>query len=100
MEYQPIVCSLPTGDAARQALEWHDLADRAVAIDHHGDGVSMAFDIALAEAVEDLARREATCCASLTTETVRTPEHVRVTIRSDDPAAQPVIRVLTGLVSG
>ncbi len=92
----PIACTLSPGGAVSQLAEWAALRSHAVADEPVPGGRRLSFPIDLAPTVEDLARREAACCAFLTIETHRAGELIRVEITSEDPAARPVIEVLTG----
>lgn len=93
---QPIACTLPTGDAARQVQEWADLQNDVRTSEALDRGVALTFDIALAERVEDLAAREAACCGFLSITTHRGSDSVRMEITSDNPDAAPIIALLAG----
>ena len=98
MSYEPIACKLADADASRQALEWSDLRNHAVATEQLEHGVALTLELELADAIDDLAAREAVCCSFLSIATTRTAEHVRATIESENPDALPVIEALTRLV--
>jgi len=93
----PIACTLSVSDASRQATEWIDLQKRATSSESLPDGAALTFPEALADRVEDLASREAACCAFLTINTTRERGLVRVEVTSEDPDARPVITMLTGV---
>jgi hypothetical protein len=93
---EPVACSLTTADAARQALEWTDLRRHAITIEARAGGAAMTFALDLADDVEDLAAREAACCAFLSITTNRMADVVRLEITSDDPDAHTVIEALAG----
>ncbi len=95
--HDPIACSLTTKDAARQGLEWSDLQRRALTATRIDGGAAMSFDAELADSVEDLAAREASCCGFLSITTRRTHGEVRLEITADNPAARPVIEAMAGL---
>ncbi len=93
---EPLACSLANDNAAQQALEWADLGRHAVATERLEGGVAMTFRIDLADAVEDLAAREAECCGFLSLATTRNANTVRLEITSDHPDAYLVIEALAG----
>ena len=95
--HDPIVCSLTTKDAARQGLEWTDLQGHALTATRIDGGAVMTFDAELADSVEDLAAREASCCGFLSITTMRSDDAVQLEITSDNPAAHPVIDAMAGL---
>ncbi len=94
--YQPISCSLPTVDAARQSLEWLDLRRHAIRTERLDDGIAMTFGVDLADSIEDLADREASCCGFLSIITTRTESEIRLAVTSQDPDVLPVIELLAG----
>lgn len=95
--FEPIACSLPLREAARQAGEWHELQGRALRLENLQDGISVVYPLDLAEMVEDLVAREAACCAWLSLETRRESDGIRVRLTSPDPVARPVIEALIGI---
>jgi len=95
--YEPLACSLTTADAARQGLEWTDLQGHALTVERIDGGAAMTFAVDLADSVEDLAAREASCCGFLSITTRRTHGEVRLEIISDNPDALPVIEVMAGI---
>jgi hypothetical protein len=95
----PIACSLPMRSAARQAVEWADLRPYAVEAEDIENGIAITFAIAAADTVEDLADREARCCAFLSLATTREPDAIRLDITSADPEARPVIEALAALAA-
>ena len=94
----PIACTLPPGGAEAQLGEWRSLRAHLVADEPIPGGRRLSFPIDLAPEVEDLAVREAACCAFLAIETHREADLVRVEISSEDPAAAPIIEALAGAV--
>ena len=92
----PITCTLDGDRAAAQLDEWAAL--RNVLIDSMPvpGGVRMAFPADRADAVRDLARREAACCAFLELTVAAEDDTVSVTVTSEDPQARPVIELLAG----
>ena len=96
----PIECSLPTAEAANQALEWSDLGTRLLRSDRLDDGVSLTFPAEMADSVKDLAVREAECCGFLSIATSLDGQTVRLEITSDNPDHQPVIDVLARMIGG
>jgi hypothetical protein len=95
--FEPIACSLPLRDAARQAGEWTDLHDRIVRLDYADGKYVVEYPIGMADEVEDLAEREASCCAWLSIATSRQPETIRLELQSENPDARPVIEALMGI---
>lgn len=51
----------------------------------------MTFPVDLYDSVNDLAKREAECCAFLAITTTRSERETRLEISSDDPDAAPII---------
>lgn len=96
-KFEPIACSLPVREAAKQAGEWHDLHGRAKTVEKIEDGVSVVYPLELASQVEDLVAREAACCAWLSLETEQDDLGIRVRLTSADPDAWRVIEALLGM---
>lgn len=94
---EPIACSLPLRDAAKQAGEWTDLHNRIVRSESGGGRYMVEYPIALADEVEDLAAREASCCAWLSIATKRQSETIRLELESENPEAGSVIEALLGI---
>ena len=94
--HDPIACSLTTKDAARQGLEWADLQRHALTATRIDGGAAMTFAVDLADSVEDLAAREASCCGFLSITTRRTQGEVRLEITADNPDAHPLIEAMAG----
>lgn len=92
----PVACTLTTKDATRQVLEWSELRGRALDIETLVDGVAMTFPAKHAAAVEDLAAREAACCAFLTITTTHQDGIVRVDITTPDSVGIGVIDMIAG----
>ena len=93
-EFEPIACSLPLREAAKQAGEWHDLSGRALQIEEIDGGLSVVYPSNLISEVEDLVAREAACCAWLSIETSPSEEGIRINVTSTNPDARPVIEAL------
>jgi len=93
----PIVCTLANTDAARQALEWVDLQHQATAVLAIEGGVRMTLPASRLDDVEDLAHREAGCCAFLTINTSVSNDILTLDITTPNPDALPVIAALAGL---
>lgn len=93
----PVACSLSTNDAARQVLEWAELRSRARSTEPLDDGASMTFPDEFADAVDDLARREAACCAFLTINTTQRDGVVVVEITTANPDGVGVIDMIAGI---
>ena len=95
--HQPIACTLTTKEASIQLLEWVDLQHRATAVAPIERGVRMTLPASLVTDVEDLARREAGCCAFLTIDTSLAGDVLTLDISSANPDALPVIHALAGI---
>jgi hypothetical protein len=95
--FEPIACSLPLRDAAKQAGEWTDLHNRIVRFESKDGRYVVEYPIAIAEEVENLVAREASCCAWLTISTSRQSETIRLELESENPDARPVIEALIGI---
>lgn len=90
----PIACSLSARETRDQIGEWRALSARRVVSERIEGGYAVTFDPEVAPAVEDLARREAACCAFLTIDVARTEHGVRLIMTSENPDALPVIEML------
>lgn len=95
----PIACTLTNSEAAEQALAWVDLQHRASAVTAIESGVRMTLPAAVLADVQDLARREADCCAFLAINTTVIGDELALDITSSNPDALPVIAALSGLTS-
>jgi len=95
--HEPIACSLTTKNAARQYLEWVDLQRHVLTVERIDDGAVMTFHAQLADSVEDLAAREASCCGFLSIKTMRSHGEVRVEITADNPDAYALIEAMAGV---
>ncbi|MEA1902023.1 MAG: hypothetical protein U9N56_00695 [Actinomycetota bacterium] len=95
--HQPLACTLSSVDVANQGTEWADLRANALASDPIDGGAVMTFPVGMADIVEDLARRERSCCSFLTITTKNDRDGVRLEITSDHPNAKPVIEAFTGV---
>lgn len=92
-----VVCTLTSKAAAAQAFEWVDLRERASTVTPIENGVRMTLPASLVESVEDLARRERSCCAFLTIETSIVDEVLTLDLASPNSDALPVIDALAGV---
>ena len=97
----PIACTLTVEGAATQLDEWADLGRRALLrSEPTTTGARVWFDAAYRAQVDDLARRESTCCAFLTIDVEDADdETVSLSIGSQDPDARPVIDALLASIS-
>ena len=94
---QPVVCTLTTKELAERSLEWDDLAPVALSREALPDGARATFALADADAIEDLASREMTCCGTwLRIETSRT-DVLEMELTTDNPEGLGLIRAMTGL---
>ncbi len=94
----PVACTLTTKEQATRAVEWSDLRGRALSATRVEGGVALSFPIELADVVEDLAAREATCCTFLALATTRRTNDLRLVVTSENPEAGPVIDLVAGFV--
>lgn len=93
----PVACTLSADRARFQVQEWVDLQALATSTQATRSGASMVFPSSLAPTVEDLARRERTCCGFLTITTVLVGDELTLEITTADREALPVIAALTGV---
>ena len=95
----PIACTLPPTDAARQGLEWIDLARESSVSQPLPNGWALEFPASQLSAVEDLVKREAACCAFLSFQLTHDDESIRLEVTTENPAAEPMIASLLGSAS-
>ena len=95
--HEPIACTLTTKDATSQFFEWTDLQRHALTTTRIDGGAVMTFDPELADSIEDLAAREASCCGFLSITTLRSDNEVRLEITADNPDAHALIEAMTGV---
>ena len=95
--HDPSACSLTPTNAARQYLEWIDLQRHVLTVERIDDGAVMTFHAELADSVEDLAAREASCCGFLSINTMRSHGEVRLEITADNPDAYALIEAMAGV---
>lgn len=93
----PVACTLTDKDMTKQALEWVDLQGRATEVIAIEGGVRMTLPASMLADVEDLARREAQCCAFLRIDTSTVGDVLTLDIASANPDALPVISALAGI---
>lgn len=60
----PVTCTLTRKDLEERSIEWADVRTLAISHERLADGARSVFAAAHAEAVEDLAARERSCCGS------------------------------------
>ena len=93
-----VACSLDATAMAGRGGEWRELLDAAaVATEVIPGGARIWLAAGAKDAVDDLARREAECCAFLDFEVALDGGRVRLDITSPTPEAQGVIAALAGL---
>lgn len=92
----PIACSLSARESRDQIGEWRALSAHRLTSERIEGGYAVTFDTETAPVVEDLARREAACCAFLTIDAAHTEHGLRLTMTSENPDALPVIELLVG----
>lgn len=92
----PIVCTLPVDAATEQVLEWSAIQHHALAVTAIAGGVRMTLPATMVDGVEDLARRESSCCAFLTLGTSVIDDVLTLEVTSPNPDALPVIEAMAG----
>ena len=92
----PVACTATPVDAAAQLGEWAEVRASATAIEPLPNGVALSLPIDQHERVDDLAGREAMCCAFLSFATTVVDGRLRLEITTDDPNGVPVADLLAG----
>jgi len=93
----PVACTLTTKEAQSQALEWADLQGHAISAEAIEGGARLTLPASLAGQVEDLVRRESSCCSFLDITMSVHDKELTLDVSSLDPNAQPVIAALSGV---
>ena len=93
---KPIACTLSPVDANDQLAQWSELRQLARKTERLAHGVAMTFAESEHDAVLDVAKREATCCAFLSFATGVSDGELRLEITSAQSDAWPVIATLSG----
>ncbi len=94
---EPIVCTIPTGKANDQLVEWADLQHRASNVIAVDGGVRMTLPATMSDQVRYLVRREASCCAFLTLDITVVDDDLILEVTAANPDALPVISMLAGI---
>ena len=86
--FEPVVCTLPTGDAARRRAEVAALVRRAQAVAETSCGVMLTYagDDDTARALLDFVLFERRCCAQFTYQLRFAPDQSRMQLEVDGPA--------------
>ena len=93
-----IECSLTGNDMVEQAFSWRELGARALSRERIPNGVSAIYDLSLSDSVEDLARREMSCCGSwLTLITRRESDVIRLEVTSENSDGLAMFVSMAGL---
>jgi len=93
----PIVCTLTTKDRSARSVEWTDVASLALTGEPLPNGARSTFGLNDADAIEDLAERERSCCGSwLRIETART-DVLTMTVTTDNADGLELIRSMAGV---
>jgi hypothetical protein len=93
----PVVCTLTTKALAERSLEWSDIRPMALSNEALPTGARSTYRLADADAIEDLATREISCCGSwLTIKTTRS-DVLTMTVTTDSLEGVDLIRTMTGL---
>ena len=100
LEVPPVVCTLTTKAAAQQVLEWETLKRLAVSAESLPGGARMVFPAGLHDQIQDLANREASCCAFLDIALSEADGSLVLDVTSENQDARPVISALSGLEEG
>lgn len=96
---EALACTLSDRDAEAQALEWVDLQRLATNVAPIESGATMRFPKALAAGIQDLAEREAACCAFLNIVTLVEGDEFVVEITADNADGVGLAGLLAGLVT-
>ena len=96
----PIACTLDHASAVDQLDEWATLRDQAASRQVVPHGVRLTFPRSLLATVEDLARREQSCCAFLDIEVDLAGPEVVLEITAENSQAGPVIAAIAGISPG
>lgn len=88
-------CTLTDDDALQQANEWRRVLDASLVIDTMGPTAVIDFPLEFADAVEDLADREATCCAFLSIATTRRSDSLRLEITAPGVELDVLLAAMT-----
>ncbi len=92
-----VACTLSLVELSAQGLEWADLAALSLRSERIDGGVASTYPVEMADAVEDLARRENGCCGSwLSAATERCGEVIRLEVTTENAAGLGVILAMTG----
>ena len=92
-----IVCTIGQSDDTEQLLEWRDLQHKARDVVAIESGARMTLPASMTDQVQDLARREAACCAFLTLDITVEADNITLEVTAASPEALPVISVLAGI---
>lgn len=94
----PIACSLNTTEAARQAVDWHQLGRRALSVVIQDGRLIATFPIEASAQVDALAAREAACCGFLSIGISHTADAVRLEIDGTESEARSVVEALGAVI--
>jgi len=93
----PVVCTLAPAELAERGLEWSDLAGLSLTSEQIEDGVASTYPLEVADAVMDLANREASCCGSWLNCSAREVDGViRLELTTRNPEGLAVITKMAG----
>ncbi len=93
----PVVCTLGVKERTVRVLEWSDLGALSLTSERIDGGVASTYPIGIADAVEDLANRENSCCGSwLMASTERLGDVIRLQVTTENPAGLDLIRSMAG----
>lgn len=93
----PIVCTLAPDELTPRVLEFGDLREAALSTERIEGGVGSTYPIELADAVEDLANRESSCCGTwLDIATSRTGATIRLELTTSNPDGVELIMSALG----
>ncbi len=93
----PIVCTMPVEEGREQLLQWADLQSRASEVVAINSGARLILPAAMLDQVEDLMKREASCCAFLNFDIAVEDEDMTFEVTAPNPDALPVISALVGI---
>ena len=93
----PVVCTVEDGDGPDQLLEWADLQARAIEVVAVDSGARMTLPASMFGQVQDLMKREASCCAFLNFHLAVQDEKMTFEVTAPNPDGLPVISALAGI---
>lgn len=78
-------------------VDWASLRTLASATEAQENGVRLTFPATVSEQLDELVKREASCCAFLTFTKTHLGDEVVLEVTSADPNALPTISLISGV---